>query len=68
MMFRKMEKDCSYCQFGAIMKDGTVACTKRGVVSADCRCWSFVYDPLKRIPGKRKALDFKKYDQEDFSL
>ena len=28
----------------------------------------FRYDPCKRIPCKAKAMDFSKYDSEDFSL
>lgn len=68
MLFRKMEKDCAYCRYGNMLKDGSVACTERGVVDADCRCLKFTYDPLKRIPSKPKALNFGKYDQDDFSL
>ncbi|MBE6958345.1 MAG: hypothetical protein E7447_04255 [Ruminococcaceae bacterium] len=67
-MFRKMEKNCAYCYYGTMLRDGTVACAKKGVVEADCKCRSFNYDPLKRIPSKPKALDFGKYDDEDFSL
>ena len=67
-MFRKMEKNCAYCQFGTPLSDGTVACAKRGAVEADCKCWSFTYDPLKRIPSKPKAPDFSKFKDEDFTL
>jgi hypothetical protein len=31
-------------------------------------CRKFRYDPCKRIPSKPKALDFRKYDEHDFSL
>lgn len=43
-------------------------CTKRGVVSETYACWKFKYDPFKRVPVKAKALDFSKYDEDDFSL
>lgn len=69
MLFRKkIEKSCTYCRFGTVLEEGFVLCTKRGVVSADRKCRKFCYDPTKRIPSKPKALDFKKYDDEDFSL
>ena len=45
-----------------------ILCVKKGVVAADKPCWKFKYDPCKRVPVKAKALDFKKYDDEDFSL
>jgi hypothetical protein len=38
------------------------------VMSAQKKCLKFKYDPCKRIPPKPKALDFTKYDQEDYSL
>lgn len=69
MLFRKrIEKSCSYCRFGTMLEDGLALCTKRGVVSAERRCRKFRYDPLKRVPAKPRALDFGKYDKEDFSL
>ena len=68
-MFRKnIEKSCAYCRYGNMLKDGSVACLKRGLVQADCKCLRFTYDPLKRVPSKPKALNFKKYDKEDYSL
>ena len=69
MLFRKkIVKSCSYCRFGTMLDDGLVLCIKRGVASADRKCRKFRYDPTKRIPSKPKALDFDKYDSEDFSL
>ena len=38
------------------------------VVSADSQCRKFRYAPCKRIPQKAKPLDFKKYEEDDFSL
>ena len=69
MLFRKkIGKSCSYCRFGTMMEDDLILCTKRGVVSANNKCRKFAYDPIKRIPSKPKALDFSKYNDEDFSL
>lgn len=69
MLFRKkMERSCSYCAHGTKIDDEQVLCIKRGVVSVCGQCRKFTYDPCKRIPPKPKALDFRKYDNEDFSL
>lgn len=69
MLFRKkIEPSCSYCTRSAKLADGQVLCSKKGVVYADGKCAAFRYDPFKRIPAKAKALDFSKYDQEDYSL
>jgi hypothetical protein len=43
-------------------------CVKKGIVNATKKCRKFEYDPCKRIPVKAKALDFDKYNEEDFSL
>jgi hypothetical protein len=32
------------------------------------RCCRFRYDPIKRIPKKEKAPDFRQYDSDDFKL
>jgi hypothetical protein len=45
-----------------------ILCAKKGMVAAKEKCLTFRYDPCKRIPPKPKALDFTKYDQEDYSL
>lgn len=69
MLFRKrIEKSCSYCRFGTALVDSSILCTKRGVVEADQKCRKFEYDPIKRIPGKPKALNFEKYNDVDYSL
>ena len=69
MLFRKkMNSSCSYCQHGTAMEDDQILCAKRGVVSAYYSCRKFRYNPCKRIPPKMKALDFKKYQDTDFSL
>ena len=69
MLFRKtIDRYCCYCLHCTKLNDSQVLCTKRGVVAATSQCPKFRYDPCKRIPGKAKALDFTKYDQEDYSL
>ena len=69
MLFRKrIEKSCGYCDHAVSIDDGLVLCTKRGVVSVDKKCRKFKYAPCKRMPKKPKAMDFHKYDEEDFSL
>lgn len=69
MLFRKkIERSCSYCQHGTKLDDEQVLCSKKGIVSSCGGCRKFTYDPCKRIPPRPKALDFSKYDEEDFSL
>ena len=69
MLFRKkIERSCAYCLYGAHLDDGQILCSKKGMRSEDNKCWRFHYDPCKRIPTKAKALDFAKYEKEDFSL
>ena len=69
MLFRKkMERSCAYCAHGARLEDGQILCTKKGMKTEEDSCFRFRYDPCKRIPRKVKALDFSRYDQEDFSL
>lgn len=69
MLFRKkIEKSCSYCRYGTLLENDLALCTKRGVVSANKKCRKFAYDPLRRVPSKPKALDFNKYDNEDYTL
>ena len=69
MLFRKkIERSCTYCAYGTKIDDEQVLCIKKGVVPLSGKCRKFEYDPCKRIPAKPKALNFDKYDKEDFSL
>lgn len=69
MLFRKkVEKLCAHCENSTSLEDGQILCSRRGLRQPESRCWRFRYDPCKRIPKKVKALDFSKYDQEDYSL
>lgn len=69
MLFRKkINRACTYCLHGTQIDDEQVLCIKKGVVPVDGKCRKFCYDPCKRIPLKTKALDFKKYNEEDYSL
>ena len=69
MLFRKkIQRSCAYCVYGAHLEDGVILCAKKGIKNESDKCRRFRYDPCKRIPVKAKALDFKKYNEEDFSL
>lgn len=69
MLFRKkIERSCGYCIHSTKLEDGMFLCSKKGMRSAEEKCFRFRYDPCKRIPPKAKALDFSKYQEEDFSL
>lgn len=69
MLFRKkIERSCAYCVYGAAIEEDLILCSKKGMRTPDGKCRKFEYDPCKRIPPKARALDFSKYDTEDFSL
>lgn len=69
MLFRKkIDRSCAYCVFAARLEDGSFLCSKRGLKTPEDQCRKFRYDPTKRIPAKAKALDFSKYEAQDFSL
>ena len=69
MLFqKKIEKSCVYCAYGTKIDDEQVLCIKKGVVPLTGKCRKFLYDPCKRVPQKPKALDFNKYNDEDYSL
>lgn len=69
MLFRKkMPRSCEYCSYSTALNEEQILCSKKGVVTPDTNCRKFKYDPCKRIPTKPKAMDFSKYDNEDFSL
>ena len=64
MLFRKkIERSCAYCANGARLGGGQILCAKKGLKTVDDQCRKFKYDPCKP-----KAVDFSKYDNEDFSL
>lgn len=69
MLFKKrIEKSCSYCAYCTKLNEDQALCIKKGVVDLNGKCRKFLYDPCKRTPAKPKAIDFQKYDEEDFSL
>ena len=69
MLFRKkIAKSCSYCSHGTKIDEEQVLCVKKGVVPVNGKCRKFNYDPCKRVPLKPKALNFDKYNNEDYSL
>lgn len=69
MLFRKkIKKSCSYCLHSTALEDDQYLCAKKGIRHWDQKCARFRYDPCKRVPSKAKALDFSKYNHEDYSL
>ena len=69
MLFRKkIERSCTYCLYGTKLEDDQILCSKNGMRGIDESCRKFKYDPLKRVPVKAKAMDFSKFQDEDFSL
>lgn len=69
MLFRKkIERACDYCARSARLEDGQILCCKRGLRTAGDSCRKFKYDPCKRVPSKAKAMDFTRYENEDYSL
>lgn len=69
MLFRKkMERSCHHCRYGTKMDEDMMLCAKKGIVPHCGDCRKFRYDPFKRVPPKPKAMDFTKYDEDDFSL
>lgn len=69
MLFRKkIERACAICIHATRLDEEQVLCAKKGIRSCEGKCIRFRYDPCKRIPHKAKAMDFSKYDGEDFSL
>lgn len=69
MLFRKkIERSCAYCLHGVMLEENQILCKKKGLVSNLDGCCKFRYDPLKRTPPRKKALNFSKYEDQDFSL
>ena len=64
---KKYPKKCANCFFGRSPLDRkTVLCEKKGVVEPEGKCRHYIYDPLKRVPGKT-TLDTS-FSPEDFEL
>jgi hypothetical protein len=69
MLFRKkIEQSCLYCRYSTKLSEDLMLCAKKGIVAVCDDCRKFRYDPFRRVPAKPKALDFSKYDEDDFSL
>lgn len=69
MLFRKkIEKACFYCAHSAKIDEESCLCVRKGIVESCAHCRKFKYEPLKRIPARRKATDFSEFDSADFSL
>lgn len=58
---------CEYCAFGKLSSDGNaILCPRKGVMPLYHSCRRFDYDPLKRIPKRRKPI--QQFDKTDFQL
>lgn len=58
---------CEYCRYGEPSADNQmILCPKKGIVAPYFACRRFSYDPLKRVPKRRKQLP--SYSPEDFAL
>ena len=69
MLFRKpQERSCHCCRYSTKLNEEMLLCAKKGIVRDLDDCRRFRYDPFKRVPPKPRALDFTKYEEDDFSL
>ena len=69
MLFRKrVSHYCSYCIHAAKINDDEMICEKKGIVPAANQCSRFRYDPLKRVPARKKPQNFDRFQKEDFAL
>ena len=69
MLFRKkIDRYCSYCALAGKIDEENMICQKYGIVPKTHHCRKFKYDPLKRIPARKKSVGFEKFEDKDFSL
>lgn len=69
MLFRKkIARYCYYCKFAGKISDDEMICSKKGITPAVFQCRHFRYDPLKRIPARKKPQTFEKFNIQDFKL
>lgn len=58
---------CRICSHGILSADGeSVLCVKTGIRQLDSSCRSFKYDPLKRVPMRKRGMG--NFTKEDFEL
>lgn len=58
---------CRICSHGILSADGeSVLCVKTGIRQLDSSCRSFKYDPLKRVPMRKRGMG--EFAKEDFEL
>ena len=69
MFNNKLEKDCAYCKYGYLLKNGEhIACKKHGMIVRCFNCGSFKYNPLKRIPEEKHPAAVSNFDPENFNI
>ena len=69
MLFRKKnQRCCGLCLYATPQDEDSILCSKKGQRDYEDKCFSFTYDPCKRVPSKAKALDTSKFEEYDYSL
>lgn len=54
----QIDRLCKYCEWASSLNDpDRMLCSKKGVVNAGYVCRAFMYDPLKRDPGRRVSAE-----------
>ncbi len=69
MLFRKKyQAHANTAPTASAWRGGQIVCVKRDFWRRLRLPPLPLFTPLKPVPPRRKAVDFSKYDQEDFSL
>jgi len=69
LLFRRdIEPSCVYCKHGTSLGFGEIACSKRGIMSQEGKCTSFMYEPTKRKPEFASTTVAVNISKDDMSL
>ncbi|MCL2226832.1 MAG: hypothetical protein FWB97_04305 [Oscillospiraceae bacterium] len=69
MLFnRNIEPSCAYCRFSSALGRDEFACSKRGIMTSECSCSSFRYEPTKRVPEPMMVMRKPVLTEEEFTL
>lgn len=67
LLGKNVRKSCAWCVHGVKSEySDEVFCIKNGVTLINDYCRKYKYDPLKRIPDRKKIAG--KFSAEDFKL
>ena len=65
MFGANIQPACTYCEFGQKAADPRmILCAKKGVVSPYYHCKKFSYDPLRRVPRRKKRTPARAPDHQ----